>query len=161
MCRQGWNRTCSDYPSGQRAESQICYLTYSIQDQQLTKSGLGSPDTFPRPVAQRQCTPGGLGSALRGADSGPRLYQVLFSGTPSTHFDSFNHPLNLEKYELLRYNTSAPGDEMVSLKDCSTRMKENQRHVYFITGETKNLVPNSAFVERLRKHGSNLYDRAL
>lgn len=53
--------------------------------------------------------------------------------------------------ELLRYYTSASGDEMVSLKDYCTRMKENQKHIYFITGETKDQVANSAFVERLRR----------
>ncbi|KAG9481882.1 hypothetical protein GDO78_010879 [Eleutherodactylus coqui] len=55
--------------------------------------------------------------------------------------------------ELLRYYTSASGDEMVSLKDYCTRMKENQKHIYYITGETKEQVAHSAFVERLRKHG--------
>uniref|UniRef100_A0A2K6P633 Histidine kinase/HSP90-like ATPase domain-containing protein n=1 Tax=Rhinopithecus roxellana TaxID=61622 RepID=A0A2K6P633_RHIRO len=55
--------------------------------------------------------------------------------------------------ELLRYYTSASGDEMVSLKDYCTRMRENQKHIYYITGETKDQVTNSAFVERLRKQG--------
>ncbi|KAG8011184.1 Heat shock protein HSP 90-alpha 1 [Nibea albiflora] len=55
--------------------------------------------------------------------------------------------------ELLRYYTSASGDEMVSLKDYCARMKENQKHIYYITGETKDQVANSAFVERLRKAG--------
>ncbi|XP_053553416.1 heat shock protein HSP 90-alpha [Bombina bombina] len=55
--------------------------------------------------------------------------------------------------ELLRYYTSASGDEMVSLKDYCTRMKENQKHIYYITGETKEQVAHSAFVERLRKAG--------
>ncbi|XP_075900765.1 heat shock protein HSP 90-alpha [Nelusetta ayraudi] len=55
--------------------------------------------------------------------------------------------------ELLRYWTSASGDEMVSLKDYVTRMKDNQKHIYYITGETKDQVANSAFVERLRKAG--------
>ncbi|XP_051908385.1 heat shock protein 90, alpha (cytosolic), class A member 1, tandem duplicate 2 [Hippocampus zosterae] len=55
--------------------------------------------------------------------------------------------------ELLRYYTSASGEEMVSLKDYVTRMKDNQKHIYYITGETKDQVANSAFVERLRKAG--------
>uniref|UniRef100_A0A8C3A9U8 Heat shock protein 90, alpha (cytosolic), class A member 1, tandem duplicate 1 n=1 Tax=Cyclopterus lumpus TaxID=8103 RepID=A0A8C3A9U8_CYCLU len=55
--------------------------------------------------------------------------------------------------ELLRYYTSASGDEVVSLKDYVTRMKDNQKHIYYITGETKDQVANSAFVERLRKVG--------
>jgi len=32
-------------------------------------------------------------------------------------------------------------------------MKENQKSIYFITGESKDAVENSAFVERLRKRG--------
>ncbi|KAM5129179.1 heat shock protein HSP 90-alpha [Mantella aurantiaca] len=55
--------------------------------------------------------------------------------------------------ELLRYYTSASGDEVVSLNDYCTRMKENQKHIYYITGETKEQVAHSAFVERLRKQG--------
>ncbi|KAM9778924.1 heat shock protein 90, alpha (cytosolic), class A member 1, tandem duplicate 2 [Syngnathus typhle] len=55
--------------------------------------------------------------------------------------------------ELLRYYTSTSGDELVSLKDYVTRMKDNQKHIYYITGESKDQVANSAFVERLRKAG--------
>ncbi|CAO2642269.1 Heat shock protein HSP 90-alpha [Lemmus lemmus] len=55
--------------------------------------------------------------------------------------------------ELLRHYTCAPGDEMLSLTAGCTRVKENQKHIYLITGETKDQVANSAFVERLRKHG--------
>ncbi|XP_012693670.2 heat shock protein HSP 90-alpha 1 [Clupea harengus] len=55
--------------------------------------------------------------------------------------------------DLLRYFTSNSGDDVVSLKDYVSRMKENQKHIYYITGETKEQVANSAFVERLRKAG--------
>ncbi|XP_078516320.1 heat shock protein HSP 90-alpha [Lissotriton helveticus] len=55
--------------------------------------------------------------------------------------------------ELLRFHTSASGDEMVSLEDYVSRVKENQKHIYYITGETRDQVSHSAFVERLRKHG--------
>ncbi|KAM3919130.1 heat shock protein HSP 90-alpha-like [Leptodactylus fuscus] len=55
--------------------------------------------------------------------------------------------------ELLRYHSSASGDEMISLTEYVSRMKENQKHIYYITGETKEQVAHSAFVERLRKHG--------
>ncbi|KAH7933899.1 hypothetical protein HPB49_018949 [Dermacentor silvarum] len=55
--------------------------------------------------------------------------------------------------EFLRYYTSASGDEMCSLKDYTSRMKENQKHIYYITGESKDQVANSAFVERVRERG--------
>ncbi|XP_012258880.2 heat shock protein 83-like [Athalia rosae] len=55
--------------------------------------------------------------------------------------------------ELLRYYTSASGDEKCSLKDYVGRMKEHQKHIYFITGESKEQVSNSAFVERVKKRG--------
>merc|ERR1712135_240949 len=34
-----------------------------------------------------------------------------------------------------------------------TRMKENQKDIYYITGESKDQVSNSAFVERVSKRG--------
>merc|ERR1712202_90369 len=53
----------------------------------------------------------------------------------------------------LRYHTSASGDEMCSLGDYVSRMKENQTDIYYITGENKEVVSQSAFVERLKKRG--------
>merc|ERR1711962_145113 len=55
--------------------------------------------------------------------------------------------------ELLRYHSSQSGDETTSLTEYLTRMKENQKSIYYITGESKDQVANSAFVERVRKRG--------
>lgn len=55
--------------------------------------------------------------------------------------------------DLLRYHTSASGDEACSLKDYVSRIKPNQKHIYYITGESKEQVANSAFVERVKKRG--------
>merc|ERR1711874_478120 len=53
----------------------------------------------------------------------------------------------------LRYHTSASGDEMCGFADYVSRMKENQKDIYYITGENKEIVQASAFVERLKKRG--------
>lgn len=55
--------------------------------------------------------------------------------------------------DLLRYHTSASGDEACSLKEYASRMQENQKHIYYITGESKEQVAHSAFVERVKKRG--------
>uniref|UniRef100_A0A4W5P9R3 Heat shock protein 90, alpha (cytosolic), class B member 1 n=1 Tax=Hucho hucho TaxID=62062 RepID=A0A4W5P9R3_9TELE len=55
--------------------------------------------------------------------------------------------------ELLRYHSSQSGDELTSLTEYLTRMKDNQKSIYYITGESKDQVANSAFVERVRKRG--------
>merc|ERR1712055_1179068 len=53
----------------------------------------------------------------------------------------------------LRYHTSASGDEFASLGDYVARMKENQKDIYYITGESREVVAASSFVERLKKRG--------
>merc|ERR1712117_96524 len=66
------------------------------------------------------------------------------------HEDSTNRK-KLAGY--LRYYTSASGDDLCSLGDYVSRMKENQKDIYYITGESKEVVAASAFVERLKKRG--------
>jgi molecular chaperone HtpG len=66
------------------------------------------------------------------------------------HEDSSNRK-KLAGY--LRYYTSATGDEQCSLADYVSRMKETQKSIYYITGEAKDIVASSAFVERLKKRG--------
>merc|ERR1712121_95355 len=55
--------------------------------------------------------------------------------------------------DLLRYSSSASGDEMTSFKEYVSRMKENQKDIYYITGESKEIVAASAFVEKVKKKG--------
>jgi len=53
----------------------------------------------------------------------------------------------------LRYHTSTSGDEMSTLKEYVSRMKENQKDIYYITGENKEVVASSSFVEKVKKRG--------
>merc|ERR1712055_1086922 len=66
------------------------------------------------------------------------------------HEDSTNRK-KLAGY--LRYHTSASGDEQASMADYVARMKENQKDIYYITGESKDVVSTSSFVETLKKRG--------
>ncbi|XP_022221410.1 heat shock protein 83 [Drosophila obscura] len=78
-------------------------------------------------------------------------------------YDQFSKNLKLGVHEdsnnrakladFLRFHTSASGDDFCSLSDYVSRMKNNQKHVYFITGESKDQVSNSAFVERVKARG--------
>jgi len=66
------------------------------------------------------------------------------------HEDSTNRK---KLASLLRFYTSASGDEPCSMADYVSRMKENQKDIYYITGENREVVAASAFVERLKKRG--------
>lgn len=53
--------------------------------------------------------------------------------------------------EMLRYHTSASGDEVTSLKEYVSRMKENQKHIYYITGKFLILfLSSSIFIPSLQ-----------
>jgi len=55
--------------------------------------------------------------------------------------------------DLLRWQSSKSGNVTTSLKDYTTRFKEGQKDIFYITGESMVGVQSSPFVEKLRKKG--------
>jgi len=55
--------------------------------------------------------------------------------------------------DLLRFSTTKSGDDLISLKEYIARMKEGQKSIYYITGESKAAVSSSPFLEGLRQRG--------
>ena len=54
--------------------------------------------------------------------------------------------------KLLRYqSTSTKDSEYTSLQNYVDNMKENQEHIYYITGEKRKVLENSPYMEQLRK----------
>ena len=66
------------------------------------------------------------------------------------HEDSANRS---KVADLLRFNTSKSGDDQISLKEYISRMKEGQKSIYYITGESKAAVATSPFLEGLKQRG--------
>jgi molecular chaperone HtpG len=55
--------------------------------------------------------------------------------------------------DLLRFHTSKSGEDLISLKDYIQRMKEGQKDIFYITGETRAAVAQSPFIEALKRRG--------
>jgi molecular chaperone HtpG len=66
------------------------------------------------------------------------------------HEDSTNRA---KLADLMRYQTSKSGEDVISLKEYVDRMQEGQTGIYYITGESVAQVANSPFIEMLKKKG--------
>lgn len=55
--------------------------------------------------------------------------------------------------DLLRFHTSKSGEDQISFKDYIQRMKEGQKEIFYITGESRQAVAQSPFIETLKKKG--------
>ncbi|KAM3139663.1 hypothetical protein pb186bvf_008308 [Paramecium bursaria] len=64
------------------------------------------------------------------------------------HEDSANRT---KLAEFLRFHTSKSGEEQISFKEYVSKMKEGQKDIFFITGESRAAVAQSPFVEALKK----------
>ena len=61
---------------------------------------------------------------------------------------------NKEKLaKILKYRTNTSGETLTSLTDYITRMKENQKEIYYITGDNMNSIQNSSFLEGVASKG--------
>merc|ERR1719498_1785328 len=56
----------------------------------------------------------------------------------------------------LRFYSSKSGDNFTSLEKYISRMKKGQKSIYYISGESKEAVEKSPYLERLRKKGSEV-----
>merc|ERR1712070_83575 len=80
-----------------------------------------------------------------------------------TFWKEFNKAIKLGLYEdssnrtklakLLRFFSSKSGDNYTSLEKYISRMKKGQKSIYYISGESKEAVEASPYLERLRKKG--------
>jgi molecular chaperone HtpG len=84
-------------------------------------------------------------------------------GKYATFYESFNKNIKLgihedkknskKLVELVRYYSSKSEETPTSLRNYVTRMKEGQKKIYYVTGESIKSVRNSPFIEKLKKKG--------
>jgi len=55
--------------------------------------------------------------------------------------------------DLLRFSSSESGEDLTTLKDYVTRMKPDQKTIYYITGDSKKKLEASPFIEEAKRRG--------
>ena len=58
--------------------------------------------------------------------------------------------------KLLRFYSSNSSDKYITLDEYVESMKENQKNIYFITGQNKEALSNSPFIEKLKEDNYNV-----
>ncbi|EPY23438.1 molecular chaperone HtpG [Strigomonas culicis] len=66
------------------------------------------------------------------------------------HEDSANRG---KLMELLRFHSTESAEETTTLKDYLTRMKPEQKSIYYITGDSKKKLESSPFIEEAKRRG--------
>lgn len=92
-----------------------------------------------------------LGEIAEDEDTYKKFYEQFGKNMKLGIHESSEHRNKIAT--MLRYKTSSSGDEMCSFKDYISRMKDNQKDLYYITGENRENLDKSPFVERLKKNG--------
>ena len=92
-----------------------------------------------------------FGELAEDADKYKTFYEAFSKNIKlGIHEDSANRD---KLAELLRFYSSASGEQWTALKEYVSRMKPSQQHIYFLTAETREQCAQSPFLEGLKERG--------
>ena len=144
------------YPYGGLLPPYLCFMTGVVDSEDLPPA-LSAGEDPPvkilkgiRRLLLQKCLEL-IGEIAEDTDNYKKFYELFGQNIKLGITEDPSHRAKLAGS--LRYYTSASGDETCSLVDYVSRMKEDQKNIYYITGESKDVVSTSAFVERLKKRG--------